>query len=52
MTACDGQQPDGYVGQGNDCDDTDPNINPTAEEICDDIDNDCDGVADEGGACP
>jgi len=51
VTACDGQQPDGYVGQGNDCDDTNPNINPTAEEICDGVDNDCDTVADEGGAC-
>jgi hypothetical protein len=51
VMACDGQEPDGYVGQGNDCDDSDPNTNPAAPEICDDLDNDCDTVADEGGVC-
>ena len=32
---------------GLDCDDTDPDVNPGAQEICNDsIDNDCDGLTD------
>ena len=33
--------------QGGDCDDDDPDINPGAVELCDDIDQDCDGAADD-----
>lgn len=33
---------------GDDCDDTNPAINPDADEICDDVDNNCDGRVDEG----
>lgn len=30
-----------------DCNDNDPTINPDSVEICDDIDNDCDGLIDD-----
>ncbi len=39
---------EGYVSNNQDCDDTNSNVNPDAEEICDEQDNDCDGFIDEG----
>jgi hypothetical protein len=33
-----------------DCNDADANIHPEADESCDDVDNDCDGLVDEQGA--
>ena len=43
--ACD--SPDGFVPNGNDCDDQDAYSFPGAIEICDEIDNDCDEAVDE-----
>ena len=37
----------GYITIGGDCDDTDKLINPSATEICDGLDNDCDGLIDD-----
>jgi hypothetical protein len=42
---CDG---DGYTVDEGDCDDNDASINPGAAEVVDCIDNDCDGLVDEG----
>ncbi len=42
--------PDGFVGDATDCDDTDAGVNPDAEEVCDEVDQDCDGVADDAAS--
>jgi hypothetical protein len=40
---------EGRVTQSGDCDDNDPDVNPDAQEVCDDdyTDEDCDGFADD-----
>ena len=48
-TACD--QPSGYEGNGDDCDDLEPGVYPDAVETCDEVDQDCDGTVDEETDC-
>jgi hypothetical protein len=45
MDAC--AMPEGYVEDMTDCDDADAEIHPAAAEVCDEIDNDCDGDIDD-----
>jgi CSLREA domain-containing protein len=46
VTSC---GPDGVAGTADDdCDDGEAGVNPGATEVCDGVDNDCDGVVDEG----
>lgn len=48
INTCAATPPAGYVTDNTDCDDALSSINPGAVEICDGIDNDCSGVADDG----
>ena len=45
------EKPAGYVSNGDDCDDTRASIHPGAAEVCNNLDDDCDGQVDEGGVC-
>ena len=40
--------PVGYVLNATDCNDTNANINPSAAEVCNTFDDDCDGLVNEG----
>jgi len=43
-------QAEGWVTDNTDCDDTDGEINPSAPEPCDDIDNNCNSIIDDGSS--
>lgn len=47
-TSCQPVPPVSYVTVGGDCNDQDATIYPNAPELCDELDNDCDGVVDDG----
>ncbi len=42
---------DGFSACAVDCDDGDAGVNPAGTEVCDGVDQDCDGVVDEGTSC-
>ncbi|MEM0360124.1 MAG: putative metal-binding motif-containing protein [Candidatus Diapherotrites archaeon] len=42
-----GECGEGFVEDSSDCDDSNPNVNPDATEVCDTLDNDCDGTIDQ-----
>jgi len=41
------EQPKGHVVDDTDCDDRKADVNPAADEVCDRVDNDCDGDVDD-----
>ena len=45
-------QPSGMVADSTDCNDRCSSCYPGGTELCDSLDNDCNGVADDGGGAP
>ncbi|MDP2314089.1 MAG: MopE-related protein [Pseudomonadota bacterium] len=48
VRAC--EQPDGYIEDISDCDDTSADVHPGATELCNGYDDDCDGATDDADA--
>lgn len=53
ILSCSQNPPSNYVANDQDCDDTDPAVNPNAAEIaCDGKDNNCNGIDDDANLPP
>ena len=50
VRAC--EQPEGYLADASDCNDTDATVNPAGIEVCNAVDDDCDGTVDEEAMDP
>ncbi len=48
VSKIDCKQPNGYVANKLDCDDKSSDVKPNAKEICNSVDDDCNGQTDEG----
>jgi hypothetical protein len=51
ICVCSLTPPPGYAANATDCDDSNVAVHPGATETCNGIDDDCDGVTDEGVLC-
>lgn len=49
LSAC--TMPAGYVSTNGDCDDASASVHPGVTELCDAVDNDCNGTVDNGFPC-
>lgn len=47
LSSCETTPPGSYVANSMDCDDNNAAINTSATEVCDNLDNDCDGQTDD-----
>jgi hypothetical protein len=45
LTSC--ERPDGYIANSDDCDDQDAAVHPGGTEVCNGVDDDCEGGTDE-----
>jgi hypothetical protein len=46
------EAPRGHADNNDDCDDDNARISPGADEVCNGIDDDCDGLSDSEAVCP
>ncbi|MCP4808048.1 MAG: hypothetical protein GY913_31785 [Proteobacteria bacterium] len=42
--------PSGYLADDTDCDDTDADVSPAGSEVCNDVDDDCNGTVDDNAS--